>query len=255
MPNIRSNLSPKCARGYIYDAETQLYYCQSRYYDPATGRFLNADALTSTGQGILGNNMFAYCGNNPICYADNSGYRMEYIDAEMVAGGIPYILDQKDDSVATKQFGLATVLHGGCGVIASYNALITLGDPKSFDDVLGYYNSRMGFTLGAGLTGLYPNSVAKYFYSLGYEVIVTDQKSRLDELSQTADASIMYYEYPRTYWLFPAYGAHFVEYHRSNHIYEGVNTNGLNGRSYFSTPSEFGYSGSRYYVVGIFIYK
>lgn len=38
------------------------------------GRFINADAFTSTGQGILGNNMFAYCGNNPVSRIDSSGY-------------------------------------------------------------------------------------------------------------------------------------------------------------------------------------
>ena len=27
-------------RGYVYDSETGLYYLQSRYYDPETGRFL-----------------------------------------------------------------------------------------------------------------------------------------------------------------------------------------------------------------------
>ena len=37
------------------------------------GRFLNADALVSTGQGILGNNMFAYCGNNPVSRIDSTG--------------------------------------------------------------------------------------------------------------------------------------------------------------------------------------
>lgn len=31
------------------------------------------DAYTSTGQGILGNNMFAYCLNNPVNYCDESG--------------------------------------------------------------------------------------------------------------------------------------------------------------------------------------
>ena len=66
-------LNPFRYRGYIYDSETKLYYLQSRYYDPNLGRFLNADAFTSTGQGILGNNMFAYCGNNPICYSDPEG--------------------------------------------------------------------------------------------------------------------------------------------------------------------------------------
>ena len=50
-----------------------MYYCQSRYYDPETGRFLNADAFASTGQGMLGNNMFAYCGNNPVNCADPTG--------------------------------------------------------------------------------------------------------------------------------------------------------------------------------------
>ena len=37
------------------------------------GRFINADVFTSTGQGILGNNMFAYCGNNPVNRDDPSG--------------------------------------------------------------------------------------------------------------------------------------------------------------------------------------
>ena len=51
-----------------------LYYLQSRYYNPTIGRFLNADALVSTGQGVLGNNMFAYCNNNPVCRYDEYGF-------------------------------------------------------------------------------------------------------------------------------------------------------------------------------------
>lgn len=66
-------LNPLRYRGYVYDTETGLYYLQSRYYDPEIGRFINADAFTSTGQGLLGNNMFAYCGNNPVVYEDDSG--------------------------------------------------------------------------------------------------------------------------------------------------------------------------------------
>ena len=53
--------NPLRYRGYVYDTELGLYYLQSRYYDPEMGRFLNADALVATGQGLLGNNMFAYC--------------------------------------------------------------------------------------------------------------------------------------------------------------------------------------------------
>lgn len=60
-------------RGYYYDTETGLYYLQSRYYDPTVGRFISADSIVSTGQGVLGNNMFAYCLNNPIHRIDPSG--------------------------------------------------------------------------------------------------------------------------------------------------------------------------------------
>ena len=66
--------NPLRYRGYIYDSECDLYYLQSRYYDPSIGRFLNGDAYASTGQGILGYNMFAYCMNNPIGHADATGH-------------------------------------------------------------------------------------------------------------------------------------------------------------------------------------
>ena len=57
----------------MYDTETGFYYLESRYYDPKLSRFINADILVSTGQGLLGNNMFAYCLNNPGNYVDPSG--------------------------------------------------------------------------------------------------------------------------------------------------------------------------------------
>ena len=60
-------------RGYYYDTETQLYYLQSRYYNPATGRFINEDAYISTGTGLLGYNMYAYCSNNPVMHVDHDG--------------------------------------------------------------------------------------------------------------------------------------------------------------------------------------
>ena len=58
---------------YISPAETELYYLQSRYYNPEIGRFINVDSLVSTGQGVIGYNMFAYCNNNPINNYDPNG--------------------------------------------------------------------------------------------------------------------------------------------------------------------------------------
>ena len=59
--------------GYFHDAETGFYYVSSRYYDPVIGRFINEDALVSTGQEFLGYNMFVYCLNNPVNYNDPKG--------------------------------------------------------------------------------------------------------------------------------------------------------------------------------------
>ncbi len=68
-----ANINPFRYRSYYRDADTGFYYLQSRYYDPAIGRFLNADSLASTGQDFLGFNMFTYCLNNPINRADQTG--------------------------------------------------------------------------------------------------------------------------------------------------------------------------------------
>ena len=66
-------LNPFRYRGYYYDVETGYYYLQSRYYNPEWGRFLNADSYASTGTGLLGYNMFAYCNNNPVMFTDPAG--------------------------------------------------------------------------------------------------------------------------------------------------------------------------------------
>ena len=62
-------------RGYYYDTETDFYYLNSRYYDPAVGRFLNADGVDflGTDEGLLSYNLFAYCLNDPVNRTDDSG--------------------------------------------------------------------------------------------------------------------------------------------------------------------------------------
>ena len=70
-------LSPFSYRGYCYDTDIELYYLQSRYYNPELCRFINTDdtniAIQTQGD-ILGVNLFAYCENNPIINVDYSGY-------------------------------------------------------------------------------------------------------------------------------------------------------------------------------------
>ena len=45
--------NPLRYRGYVYDQETQLYYLQSRYYNPTMGRFINADGQLNNQNGPL----------------------------------------------------------------------------------------------------------------------------------------------------------------------------------------------------------
>ena len=70
-----ASINPFRYRGYYYDDETDMYYLQSRYYYPNTGRFINADmpeyALLSTN--ATGHNLMAYCLNNPINLTDLNG--------------------------------------------------------------------------------------------------------------------------------------------------------------------------------------
>ncbi len=57
--------------GEYYDAETQTYYLRARYYNPANGRFTQQDAWAFMNTSDpLSLNLYAYCYNNPILYAD-----------------------------------------------------------------------------------------------------------------------------------------------------------------------------------------
>ena len=68
-------INPFRYRGYYYDADTGLYYLQSRYYDPVVGRFINADTADALHDSykLLETNLFAYCQNNPVNESDSTG--------------------------------------------------------------------------------------------------------------------------------------------------------------------------------------
>ena len=68
------NINPFRYRGYYYDAETGLYYLQSRYYDPAFGRFINADDA----EGLMENSVFALSNLNLYAYSANNAVMLKY---------------------------------------------------------------------------------------------------------------------------------------------------------------------------------
>ena len=115
-----AEVNPLRYRGYYYDSETGLYYLRSRYYDPEIARFINADAFASTGQGLLGNNMFSYCLNSPVDNSDPTGTFQQrankdvrYIGMDGVGGAA------SSTSGITAGFGLAAIVISAVGSIVN----------------------------------------------------------------------------------------------------------------------------------------
>ena len=115
-------LNPIRYRGYYYDDETGFYYLQSRYYDPQICRFINADSQINND--IIGNNLFAYCSNNPIIRADGRGQGW-WVVAGAIFGGIVGGVTKVVSNVATgKKWndGIVGAVVGGAvygGVLAA----------------------------------------------------------------------------------------------------------------------------------------
>ena len=114
-------------RGYYYDTETSLYYLNSRYYDPDTCRFINADKFASTDpSGVLSTNMFAYCENNPIIGCDPTGEFFDTIfDAISLCSSVVKALKNPSDTSAWIEVGLNAacfILPGVTGLGIAYKA-------------------------------------------------------------------------------------------------------------------------------------
>ena len=63
--------------GQIEDAALGLYYYNARYYDPALGRFIQADTVVPGAGNPQALNRYAYTLGNPVRYTDPSGHWWE----------------------------------------------------------------------------------------------------------------------------------------------------------------------------------
>ena len=97
--NSIGTINPIRYRSYYYDTDTGFYYLQSRYYDPAIRRFINADAglLNST----LGINLYIYCFNNPAGLSDYCGTQPKW--AEKISNSAKNTVQYKIFAYITEQ--------------------------------------------------------------------------------------------------------------------------------------------------------
>jgi RHS repeat-associated protein len=136
---IVRNYNPFRYRGYFYDTETQLYYLQSRYYNPAWGRFLNSDkseVITATPMSLTDKNLYAYCDNNPITRKDEDG---DFWNVLIGAGigalinvGVNYITAKMDGQDYTWK---NLVVDAACGAITG--AAAASGIPVAGQAIVG----------------------------------------------------------------------------------------------------------------------
>ena len=108
-----AQINPLRYRGYYYDSDTEFYYLQSRYYDAAICRFINADSYSSTGQGILGYNMFAYCNNSPIVSSDPDGEWLNIVIGAVVGAVINVVVAVVEQKPVDE-----VIVSGICGAVS-----------------------------------------------------------------------------------------------------------------------------------------
>jgi RHS repeat-associated protein len=71
--------------GQRQEAEIGLYYYVARWYDPAIGRFIQADSVVPNPMSSKGFDRYSYSYNSPLIYLDPSGHRPIYLDGEQFA--------------------------------------------------------------------------------------------------------------------------------------------------------------------------
>ena len=189
-------LNPFRYRGYEYDTESGLYYLNSRYYDPMTMRFVNADRVAGVNQDMATYNLFVYCGNNPISRFDSMGYSWWDDFKSGVSNAWNSFTGWLGDTFGTQttstvvEFESKKVTNLGFAKVTTSNTRsyeITKGEPKPIIAYADTTNKKGGIkasvgsvsgNIGTGLDGLLSEkaSIKKgdYTHSLGFkEKIIT----------------------------------------------------------------------------------
>ena len=193
-------VNPFRYRGYYYDTESGLYYLQSRYYDPTTGRFVNADDLISETLLPYGLNLFTYAGNTAVNAFDNDGhlidwyYRGECIGHYFTNRNIyiyGMIYNQTVGNVSRIKVGFSDTKTSGCGWVATYNALLLLGKYRAPCDII--YRYELSGTILYGGFGISPYSIRNYFIENGYFAYITRNTKYFNKMAMINKVNILLY--------------------------------------------------------------
>ncbi len=159
-------------RSYYLDFETNLYYLNSRYYDPELGRFVNADDISNLTPNILnGINLYAYCLNNPVNTSDEDGTLPKWL--KKLFGWIVAIFVVVAAAVATvvTAGGFAGAIFAVGSVIAG-GAAATLGATIAAGAFIGSVVGFTGYAMFAGIEAIKYNDI-NMFLEYGDSALVS----------------------------------------------------------------------------------
>ena len=170
------NINPFRYRSYYYDSETNLYYLNSRYYNPLWGRFLNADNLIIQNNYLLGNNLYLYCNNNYINYEDFSGH---------------YITNVKVVNLYDYQYRVEETTNDG------YYKVNIRVDNKMFVGLVDNNAVRFNFTDNPAFTTKYSYTLSAALYDAYKDVYMEEMMGRTVEGIDN-ELKLHYYAYTTT---------------------------------------------------------
>ena len=143
------NVNPIRYRGYYYDTDTELYYLQSRYYDPASCRFINADDARLLGIGMNalgGTNLFSYCLNNPVMDTDPSGeFALTAILIAFTVGAIAGVVGQFVSDVVSSAIS-------GEWQMSSLESYTGAAIGYGIGGIVSMWNPTLGLAVASGLS-------------------------------------------------------------------------------------------------------
>ena len=157
-------LNPFRYKGYYYDNESGMYYCNSRYYNPQWGRFLNSDSIEYLDpESINGLNLYAYCGNDPINRFDPTGHSWKSfwngVGAWFSDNWVKLAIGAGAIALGVLTMGVATLISGA-GMAAALSAMGTAAVSSLVQvGISTAISAGIGFAVGGITSGSWDGAV------------------------------------------------------------------------------------------------
>ena len=163
-------LNPFRYRGYYYDTETDLYYLQTRYYDPEVGRFLSQDDVSYLApDNINGLNLYAYCSNNPVMNVDPTGTSF-WENFWKVVAGVVIIGGLVVGSIFTG--GMLSIVLTGAAMGAIFGGLGSVVSTLITGDWDNFGNTFLIGTIAGGISGAFGATGFNVGWQIGINAVI-----------------------------------------------------------------------------------